>query len=110
MWGEKKWRWGAEPAARRRKRNEGDCHHHQERISQGLPLFQEKEDGGVPAVVLCVKDQVLPQLWLEFRPWPGNFHMPWVQPDQKKKRKEKKKEKGREGKEDGSKNVSSGGG
>ena len=32
-----------------------------------------------------VKDPVLPQLWsrlqlqLGFSPWPGNFHMPWVQ-------------------------------
>ena len=25
-----------------------------------------------------LKDVALPQLWLGFIPWPGNFHMPWV--------------------------------
>ena len=32
-----------------------------------------------------LKDPVLLQLWLGFSPWPGNFHMPWVQPLKKKK-------------------------
>ena len=27
-----------------------------------------------------LKDLALPQLWLRFNPWLGNFHMPWVQP------------------------------
>ena len=26
-----------------------------------------------------LKDPVLPQLWHRFGPWPGNFHMTWVQ-------------------------------
>ena len=33
-----------------------------------------------------LKDQVLPQLQLRFSPWPGNFHMPQVQPLKKKKK------------------------
>ena len=38
-----------------------------------------------------VKDLALPQLWhrlplwLRFDPWPGTFHMPWVQLKKKKK-------------------------
>ena len=42
-----------------------------------------------------VKDLALSLQWLgsvpgcRFNPWPGNFHMPYVQP--KKKRKEKKR-------------------
>ena len=39
--------------------------------------------GGVPAVVQWVKDLALPQLWLRFDPWSGNFLMPWVRPKQK---------------------------
>ena len=36
------------------------------------------------------------QVWLKFDPWPGNFHMPWVWPERKKReRKEKKKKKQR---------------
>ena len=27
-----------------------------------------------------LKDLALPQLWLGFSPWPGNFHTPWAQP------------------------------
>ena len=48
---------------------------------------------GVPVVAQWVKDMVLPQLWcwsklqLRFSPWPGNFHMLWVQPKKKKKEK-----------------------
>ena len=39
-----------------------------------------------------LKDLVLQQLWLRFISlWPGNFHMPWVQPLKKKKKKKKKK-------------------
>ena len=44
-----------------------------------------------------VKDPELPQLWhrsqlwLRFDPWPGNFHMPWVQPEKKKKEKKRKR-------------------
>ena len=40
----------------------------------------------IPAVVQQVKDPALAQLWprlqlqLRFDPWPGYFHMPWVQP------------------------------
>ena len=30
---------------------------------------------------------MVPQLRLRFNPWPGNFHMPWVQPKRKKKKK-----------------------
>ena len=39
-----------------------------------------------------VKDPALPQLWhrsqllLRFDPWPGNFHMMWVQPKKEKKK------------------------
>ena len=68
--------------------------------------IRKLEENGVPAVAqwindparLCgaglspdpvqqVKDLVLPQLWhrlqmqLGFDPWPGNFHMLWVQPE-----------------------------
>ena len=32
-----------------------------------------------------LKDPVLPQLWLGFDTWPGNFPMPKVQPLKKKK-------------------------
>ena len=41
---------------------------------------------GVPAVAQWVKDLALLQLWYKlqlqlcFDPWPGNFHMPWMQP------------------------------
>ena len=31
------------------------------------------------------KDLAWSQLWLGFDPWPGNFHMPWVQPKNKTK-------------------------
>ena len=34
--------------------------------------------GSIPSLVQWVKYQALPQLWLGFDPWPGNFHMPWV--------------------------------
>ena len=40
--------------------------------------------GSIPGLVQWVKDPVLLQLWrrlqlrLEFEPWPGNFHMPWL--------------------------------
>ena len=64
----------------------------------GLMYFWElkihKERGtGVPAVV---QDLALPQLWcksqlqLRFEPWPGNFHILWVQPKKKKKKKKRK--------------------
>ena len=33
-----------------------------------------------------LKDLALPQLWLGFNPWPGNFHMPQVQPQNKMKK------------------------
>ena len=37
-----------------------------------------------------LKDLVLQQLWLRFISlWPGNFHMPWVQPLKKKKKKKR---------------------
>ena len=31
-------------------------------------------------MALCVKDPVLSLPWHAFDPWPGNFHMPRVQP------------------------------
>ena len=31
-------------------------------------------------MVQWVKDLVLPQLWLTFHLWPGNFHRLWVCP------------------------------
>ena len=35
-----------------------------------------------------LKEPALQQLWLGFKPWLRNFHMPWVQPfKEKKKRK-----------------------
>ena len=37
-------------------------------------------------MVQWVKDLAMPQLWLGFVPWPGNFHMPWVLPKKKKKK------------------------
>ena len=42
-----------------------------------------------------LKDPALPQLWsrlqlwLEFNPWPGNVHMPWVWPLKNKRRSSK---------------------
>ena len=48
---------------------------------------------GVPTVVQWVKDLAFlqlwhrSQLWLRFAPWPGNFHMLWVQPKNKNKNK-----------------------
>lgn len=33
------------------------------------------------------------QIWLGFRPWPGNFHKPWVWQKKEKKKKEIKREK-----------------
>ena len=33
--------------------------------------------------------QIATVVW--FDPWPGNFHMPWVQPKRKEKEKKKKK-------------------
>ena len=33
---------------------------------------------------LWVKDPALPLQWPRFDPWPGNFHMLWVWPKQKK--------------------------
>ena len=45
--------------------------------------------GSIPGLAQWVKDLVLLQLWhrlklwLGFYPWPGNFHMPWVQPKKK---------------------------
>ena len=30
------------------------------------------------------KDSALSLVWLRFDPWPGNFHMPQVQPKKKK--------------------------
>ena len=40
---------------------------------------------GVPTVAQWVKDSMSQlwdrlQLWIRFNPWPGNFHMPQVQP------------------------------
>ena len=46
-------------------------------------------EGAIPSPTQWVKDPVLPKLWhrsqlrLRFIPWPGNFHMPQVQPPQK---------------------------
>ena len=42
--------------------------------------------GSFPSPVQWIKDPALPQLWLKFNPWPGNFHMPWVRLKKKKKR------------------------
>lgn len=36
---------------------------------------------GIPAMVQCVKDPMLLQLWCELQLW---LHMPWVQPKHKK--------------------------
>ena len=44
-----------------------------------------------PAHLSGLKDPLLPQLWLRFNPWPGNFHMHQEWPFKKeKKRKEKR--------------------
>ena len=51
-----------------------------------------RDTGLISGPVQWVKDLVLLQLWLGFRPWPRNFHMLWVQPLGKKKKKEGKKE------------------
>ena len=33
---------------------------------------------------LAVRDSVWPLLWLRFSSWPGNFYMPWTQPNKTK--------------------------
>ena len=46
--------------------------------------------GLIPSLAQWVKDLAVPQLWqslqlwLGFDSWPGNFHMLWVQPYEKK--------------------------
>ena len=40
-----------------------------------------------PAQHSGLKDKVLLHLWIGVNPWPGNFHMLWVQPFKKKKKK-----------------------
>ena len=42
---------------------------------------KKKTKNIVQAVAQWVKDLALLQLWLEFHPWPGNFHMPQVCPN-----------------------------
>ena len=48
--------------------------------------------GSIPGLAQWVEDHALPrrwhrsQMWLRFDPWPGNFHMPRVQPKKKKKK------------------------
>ena len=48
--------------------------------------------GLIPSPGQCVKDQELPQLWhklqlwLEFSPWPGNFHMPHATAEKENKK------------------------
>ena len=37
---------------------------------------QKESVGFIPGLVQWVKALVLPQLWLGFDPWPGNFHRP----------------------------------
>ena len=53
----------------------------------------------IPSLAQWAKDLALLQLWhrlqpqLRFEPWPGNFHMPCVQPEKRREgRKEGKKE------------------
>ena len=49
---------------------------------------------GVPNVALQIKDPALPQLWSRLQLWlgfatlPWNFHMLWMQPNEKKKKSE----------------------
>ena len=51
-----------------------------------IPHYLPGDIGLIPGPVQWVKDAVLlhpwhrSQLHLGFDPWPGNFHMPWVQP------------------------------
>ena len=44
---------------------------------------------GSSPVAQCVKDHALSLLWLEFDPWPGDFHMPQEQPKNKTKQNKK---------------------
>ena len=52
----------------------------------------KNENLGAPAVVQWIKYSALLQLWhrsqlrLRFNPWPGNFHLPWLQPKKKGKK------------------------
>ena len=49
--------------------------------------------GSIPSAVQWVKDLVFPQLWhrsqmqVGLDPWPGNFHMPQVPAEKKRKKK-----------------------
>ena len=48
-----------------------------------IPSFLYGGTGLIPSPAQWVKDLVLLQLWLEFDPWPGNFHMLQVWPKEK---------------------------
>ena len=60
------------------------------KLSGRRKFYITKVNQGVPNVAQLVKDSVLLQLWsrsqlaLGFDPWPGNFHMPQVQPKKEK--------------------------
>ena len=47
--------------------------------------------GSVSGPEQGLKDLALPQLWLGFSPWPGNFRMSHMWPFKKKPKKQKKK-------------------
>ena len=51
-------------------------------VKNPTAVAQVTAEAWVRSLAQCseLKDPVLPQLQLGFFPWPGNFHMPQVQP------------------------------
>lgn len=71
---------------------ENECGRRLPAIRQSVnhPAYLCGTSGSIPAPGQWVKKLALPQQWLRFDPWPGNFHMLWGWPGKKKKSKNKR--------------------